>query len=218
MAYITLNDVNKTIKKQKVLDGVSLELEPNRIYGFVGKNGSGKTMLFRAICGLIRCEGTILVNGREIGKDVSSPPGLGLMIENIGLWPGLTGMQSLSLLAGLNRKIGKDAVAASIQRVGLDPADKRPFRKYSLGMKQRLVIAQAIMESPELLVLDEPTNALDAEGVLLFREIIREEKERGATVLIASHNSEDIQQLCDKIFFMQSGRLADCRAPEGTEG
>lgn len=127
-------------------------------------------------------------------------------------------MQSLSLLAGLNRKIGKDAVAASIQRVGLDPADKRPFRKYSLGMKQRLVIAQAIMESPELLVLDEPTNALDAEGVLLFREIIREEKERGATVLIASHNGEDIQQLCDQIFFMQSGRLADCRAPEGTEG
>jgi len=207
MSYILLTNVSKTIQKKVILDNINLSLEKNRIYGFVGRNGSGKTMLFRAICGLIQCDGTICVDGKIIGEDISSPHNLGLIIENVGLWPDLTGMQALTLLAGLNKKIDKKGVSKSITRVGLDPEDKRPYQKYSLGMKQRLVIAQAIMEKPDLLILDEPTNALDESGVKLLRDIVVEEKERGATVLVASHNSDDIGLLCDDVFHLQNGCL-----------
>ncbi len=208
MAYIQIDNYTKKLKGRTVLDDINLSLEKNKIYGFVGANGSGKTMLFRAICGLMRpSKGKVSVDGKRIGKDISSPESLGVVIENAGLWQNYTGMENLTLLTKYGKKISREDISAAIERVGLDPKDRRPIRKYSLGMKQRIVLAQALMESPELLILDEPTNALDESGVQSIRDILLDEKQRGATILIASHNKEDIESLCDEIFRMQDGRI-----------
>ena len=208
MGRIILQDVCKTIKSKVILNHINLELEQGSVYGFWGRNGSGKTMLFRAICGLIKIDsGKISVFGDEIGQDVSFPPSLGVIIENVGFWDQYTGLENLRLLASIRKKIGSDEICSALERVGLDPADKRTYKKYSLGMKQRLGIAQAIMEQPELIVLDEPTNALDEEGVFQIRKVIQEEEQRGATVLIASHNKEDLNTLCERQFQLQNGRI-----------
>jgi len=208
MGQIILQDVCKTIKSKVILDHINLELEQGSVYGFWGRNGSGKTMLFRAICGLIKIDsGKISVFGDEIGQDVSFPLSLGVIIENVGFWDQYTGLENLRLLASIRKKIGSDEICSALERVGLDPADKRTYKKYSLGMKQRLGIAQAIMEQPELIVLDEPTNALDEEGVFQIRKVIQEEEQRGATVLIASHNKEDLNTLCERRFQLQNGKI-----------
>ena len=207
MEKIVIEHVTKYIRKNCVLDDVSMELEAGKIYGFVGVNGSGKTMLFRAISGLIRpTEGSIYVFGKRIGEDVSFPEDLGLMIENVGFWPEYTGKKNLELLASIRKKIGEKEIEEAMERVGLNPKDQRTYKKYSLGMKQRLGIAQAVMEKPQLLILDEPTNALDEDGVELIRKVIREENERGATVLIATHNKEDAQELCEACYRMSEGK------------
>lgn len=207
MEKIVIEHVSKYIRKNCVLDDVNMELEAGKIYGFVGVNGSGKTMLFRAISGLIRpTEGKITVFGKQIGEDVSFPKDLGLMIENVGFWPEYTGKKNLELLASIRKKIGEKEIEEAMQRGGLNPNDKRTYKKYSLGMKQRLGIAQAIMEQPKLLILDEPTNALDEDGVELIRKVIREENEKGATVLIATHNKEDVQELCETCYRMSEGK------------
>lgn len=212
MTAIKIDHLTKVLKKHTVLDDITLELEENRIHGFVGQNGSGKTMLFRAVSGLIfPTSGTVEVFGRVIGKDVSFPERLGLVLENIGLYPQYSGFQNLKLLASIQKKITDGEIREAISRVGLDPADKRPVRKYSLGMKQRIALAQAIMEHPRLLILDEPTNALDEEGVELIRGLVREEQERGATVLVSSHNREDIEQLCDTVTVLENGRIKEAR-------
>lgn len=212
MTAIKIDHLTKVLKKHTVLDDITLELEENRIHGFVGQNGSGKTMLFRAVSGLIfPTSGTVEVFGRVIGKDVSFPERLGLVLENIGLYPQYSGFQNLKLLASIQKKITDGDIREAISRVGLDPADKRPVRKYSLGMKQRIALAQAIMEHPRLLILDEPTNALDEEGVELIRGLVREEQERGATVLVSSHNREDIEQLCDTVTVLENGRVKEAR-------
>ena len=212
MTAIKIDHLTKVLKKHTVLDDITLELEENRIHGFVGQNGSGKTMLFRAVSGLIfPTSGTVEVFGRVIGKDVSFPERLGLVLENIGLYPQYSGFQNLKLLASIQKKITDGDIREAISRVGLDPADKRPVRKYSLGMKQRIALAQAIMEHPRLLILDEPTNALDEEGVELIRGLVREEQERGATVLVSSHNREDIEQLCDTVTVLENGRIKEAR-------
>lgn len=212
MTAIKIDHLTKVLKKHTVLDDITLELEENRIHGFVGQNGSGKTMLFRAVSGLIfPTSGTVEVFGRVIGKDVSFPESLGLVLENIGLYPQYSGFQNLKLLASIQKKITDGEIREAISRVGLDPADKRPVRKYSLGMKQRIALAQAIMEHPRLLILDEPTNALDEEGVELIRGLVREEQERGATVLVSSHNREDIEQLCDTVTVLENGRVKEAR-------
>lgn len=217
MPYIEIQNLTKTFKKHKVLDDISLSCEQNTICGFVGVNGSGKTMLFRAICGLIRPDsGTVTVNGKVIGEDLSSPEDLGVIIENAGLWSEYSGFDNLKMLTRIGKKVSDEEIKNTIARVGLDPADKRPIRKYSLGMKQRIVFAQAIMEQPALLVLDEPTNALDEDGVALFRQILLEEKARGATILISSHNREDIAVLCDQVFHLRDGRL--CEEPIKEKG
>ncbi|KUP31965.1 multidrug ABC transporter ATP-binding protein [Bacillus halotolerans] len=207
---IELNNVSKIIKKNKVLDNINLKIENNKIYGFLGSNGSGKTMLFRAICGLIRpTTGEIKINNKILHKDMGIPESLGVIIETVGFWDNLTGFENLKLLSKIKNKINDSEIKSAITRVGLNSEDIRTYKKYSLGMKQRLAVAQAIMEKPKLLVLDEPTNALDEDGVELIRNIILQEKERGATVLIASHNKDDINLLSDKKFRVKDGRLTE---------
>lgn len=209
MEKIILEHVTKYIKKNLVLDDICLELDKGKIYGFVGVNGSGKTMLFRAISGLIRpTSGTVSVFSKKLGEDISFPESMGIIIENVGFWPDYTGMKNLELLASIKGIADKGQIRESLRRVGLNPDDRRIYKKYSLGMKQRLGIAQAIMEKPDLLILDEPTNALDEEGILQIRRLIREENERGATVLIASHNKEDIQELCGTWYRMNEGKIS----------
>lgn len=205
---LDVSNVTKKIKGKIILDNINLELVSGRIYGFVGENGSGKTMLFRAISGLMRLtSGQVSVDGQLLHKDISVLPGLGIIIENAGLYPELTGFDNLRQLAKINKKIDDEQIKESIIRVGLDPDDKRTFRKYSLGMKQRIIIAQAIMEKPDILMLDEPTNALDENAVNIVRDIIDEERKRGALVLIASHNKEDIKLLCDEIYRVKDGKV-----------
>lgn len=207
---LIVQDVCKKIKGNTILSNINLHLVSGRIYGFVGKNGSGKTMLFRALSGLIKLDsGEVRLDGKILSKDFSVLPGLGITLENAGLYPELTGFENLKVLAELKSKTGKEEICDAIQRVGLDPNDKRTFRRYSLGMKQRIVIAQAIMEHPDVIMLDEPTNALDEDGVDRIRQIIREEKERGALILLASHNKEDIRQLADQVYHLENGCIKE---------
>ena len=204
---VEISHISKTLRGAKVLDDVSLTLEGGNIYGLMGENGSGKTMLMRTVCGLVRPDrGTVTFDGQD---RKTAKPVLGVMIENTALYPDLTGMENLGLLASILRIADKNAQAEAMERVGLDPKDRRTYRKYSLGMKQRLLLAQAIMEKPQVLLLDEPTNAIDAEGVALTHEIMRQEADRGAVVLLASHISADIHDLCCKVYRMDRGRLED---------
>lgn len=215
---ITVDGISKKIKNRTILDNISLTMESGNIYGFVGHNGSGKTMLFRAISGLMSIDsGSIRYNDLEIGKDVPVIPSLGMTLENAGMYSDFTGFKNLKILAGIKGNIGNEQIRAAIKRVGLNPDDKRTFRKYSLGMKQRLALAQAFMESPDVLMLDEPTNALDAEGIEQIRNIILEEKQRGAIVLIASHNKEDIGLLTDYVYSISDGQVSPERKDKTDE-
>lgn len=208
MAFIEITNLEKKIKDNVVLNNINLELEKGNIYGFLGRNGSGKTMLFRAICGLIRpTSGQVKIDEKLLGKDIGFPQSCGVIIESCSLWSEYTGYENLKKLASIKNIIKDEDIKDILIRLGLDPEDKRPFRKYSLGMKQKLAIAQAIMEKPEIIILDEPTNALDEEAVEIFRDIILKEKERGALILIASHNKEDINQLADFKFKMDMGKI-----------
>lgn len=204
---VEISHISKTLRGAKVLDDVSLTLEGGNIYGLMGENGSGKTMLMRTVCSLVRPDrGSVTFDGQD---RKTAKPVLGVMIENMALYPDLTGMENLGLFASILRIADKNAQAEAMERVGLDPKDRRTYRKYSLGMKQRLLLAQAIMEKPQVLLLDEPTNAIDAEGVALTHEIMRQEANRGAVVLLASHISADIHDLCCKVYRMDRGRLED---------
>jgi len=208
MDQIKIENLCKKINGKDILKNISLTLNYGEIYGVVGRNGSGKTMLFRALSGLIRpTSGRILVKGRVLYQEIPIIEKLGIVIENTGLYPEFTGFENLRFLASVNEWIGESEIRKAIQRVGLDPNDKRSVKKYSLGMKQRILIAQAIMEKPEVLLLDEPTNALDEEGIELIRKIIKEEATRGALVVVASHNKEDISLLCNEIYSMNTGEL-----------
>lgn len=208
MSYIEIKNLTKVIKGTEVLKNINISLDENKVYGFLGRNGSGKTMLFRAICGLIKpSSGTILINNKMLHKDISFPENLGVTIESPGFWKQYTGFENLKTLALIQKKISDNDINQALLRVGLDPKDNRVYKKYSLGMKQKLDIAQAIMEKPELIILDEPTNALDEESVENVRKILLEEKERGATILIASHNKEDIEILSDFKFKIDNGKI-----------
>lgn len=207
---LIVNDISKTIRKRLILDHVSLNLEGGKIYGFVGRNGSGKTMLFRALSGLMRVDsGSIAWNGKILHKDFSVLPSLGIVIENASLYPSLTGIGNLTYLAKLTGRIGHEEIVQAITRVGLDPYDKRVYGKYSLGMKQRLAVAQAIMEKPDVIMLDEPMNALDGGGIEEMRKIIFEEKDRGALILISTHNREDVRDLVDKWYRVDNGQVIE---------
>jgi ABC-2 type transport system ATP-binding protein len=209
MAYIELNDIVKTFKGQEVVKNVSLSLESGKTYGITGVNGSGKTVLMKMICGLLVPDsGTIHIDGKQLGKDMDFAPNTGIIIEVPEFLPYRSGVQNLMDLAGIRKKATKEDVISAIQRVGLDPNSRKRVGKYSLGMRQRLGIAQAIMEDPELLILDEPFNGLDEGGVKDIRQLLLELKEQGKTILLSSHNREDIEILCDQVFHMEHGRLA----------
>ena len=212
MNIISVKNLSKDFGQERVLKSVTRDFEKGRIHGIVGNNGSGKTVLMKCICGfLIPTEGEVIVNGKRVGKDVDFPPGLGLIIETPGFLPNMTGVKNLEILASLNKKIGHREIAAAIRRVGLDPLMKKPVGKYSLGMRQRLGIAQAIMEEPALLILDEPLNGLDKHGVREMRQLIKGLKEQGKTILLASHNQGDIDELCDTVCEMDAGVMTMIR-------
>lgn len=210
MNVLKAEHVYKRIRRKEILVDINLELCSGKIYGFVGRNGSGKTMLFRALSGLINIDsGKISFNEKTLHKDMEVLPNMGLTLENAGLYPELTGFQNLKILSQIRKVISDIDIKQSISKVGLNPDDKRSFRKYSMGMKQRLIIAQAIMEKPDIIILDEPTNALDEKGVIEVRNIIEKEKKRGAIILLASHNRQDIDILADHIYILNQGNIME---------
>ncbi|SET04302.1 ATP-binding cassette domain-containing protein [[Clostridium] polysaccharolyticum] len=209
---IEIRDVSLQIKKEQILKHVSMDLEEGKIHGLVGRNGSGKTMLMKCICGFIKItEGEIKVENKIVGKDIDFPQNIGFIIETPGFIPYYSGYKNLRLLAGLRNKIGKQEVKDAMTAVGLDYKLKRSVKKYSLGMRQRLGIAQAIMEKPSILILDEPFNGLDKEGVEEMRKYLIKLKEDNTTVLICSHSTEDIHVLCDTVAEMEKGVLKKIR-------
>lgn len=205
---IEVQNVVKRFRDQVVLKNVSISSEKGKIHGIVGRNGSGKTVLFKCICGLMHPEeGVILVNGKRVGRDVDMPEDIGAIIEAPGFLPNYSGYKNLRFLANIRRKIGKEEILNVLKTVGLDPESRKHVGKYSLGMRQRLGIAQAIMEDPEILILDEPMNGLDNAGVQDIRALLLELKAQGKTILLASHNHEDIAALCDTVHEMDGGVL-----------
>lgn len=205
---IEVQNVVKRFRDQVVLKNVLISFEKGKIHGIVGRNGSGKTVLFKCICGLMHPEeGVILVNGKRVGRDVDMPEDIGAIIEAPGFLPNYSGYKNLRFLANIRRKIGKEEILNVLKTVGLDPESRKHVGKYSLGMRQRLGIAQAIMEDPETLILDEPMNGLDNAGVQDIRALLLELKAQGKTILLASHNHEDIAALCDTVHEMDGGVL-----------
>ena len=205
---IEVQNVVKRFRDQVVLKNLSISFEKGQIHGIVGRNGSGKTVLFKCICGLMHPEeGVILVNGKRVGRDVDMPEDIGAIIEAPGFLPNYSGYKNLRFLANIRRKIGKEEILNVLKTVGLDPESRKHVGKYSLGMRQRLGIAQAIMEDPEMLILDEPMNGLDNAGVQDIRALLLELKAQGKTILLASHNHEDIAALCDTVHEMDGGVL-----------
>ena len=206
--YIKITDVNKTIKKAPILRDINLEFTGGKVYGLRGKNGSGKTMLMRAICGLITPDsGIIDIDGKILGKDISFPESIGVLIENPSCIGNYTGFKNLKVLASIQNRIGDEQIRKALEDIGLDPDDKRTYRKYSLGMKQKLGIAAAVMENPDIIILDEPINALDDVSVEKVHDILEEQKKRGAVIIIACHDKEELDQLSDEIIEISDGRI-----------
>lgn len=205
---IELQNVTKTIKQITVLQDVNLSLESGVIYGLRGVNGSGKTMLMRIISGLILpTEGTVLLDGKKLGKEISFPNDIGLLIENPAFLDEYTAAQNLRLLANIRRKADESRIQEVLCQVGLKYDDKRKFRQFSLGMKQRLGIAGAVLEHPKLLLMDEPTNALDTDGVEMVKAILQEEKERGSLIILACHDFSVLRELSDVIYSVKDGKV-----------
>ena len=203
---VVLENVSKTFKDKTVLQRTDLTIESGRITGFIGRNGSGKTVLFKLICGLmLPTTGTVTVDGVRIGKDRDFAPDTGVLIETPSFISYESGLRNLRDLAAIQKKITVDQVRDAIRLVGLDPDDKKRVGKYSLGMRQRLGIAQAIMENPSLIILDEPMNGLDKEGVEDMRILFAKLRDEGKTILLASHAAEDIDILCDSVYELDSG-------------
>lgn len=208
MMNIKISHVSKTIKNNPVIKDISMELQSGAVYGFKGINGSGKTMLMRLISGLIRpSQGEISMNGKILGKDISFPNSIGVFLENPAFLDAYSGFNNLKLLASIKSVASDDDIRNTLLRIGLDPDSNKKYKKYSLGMKQRLGIAAAIMEKPEIVILDEPTNSLDEDGVDLVKHIVRNEKERGALVIVSCHDEEILKGMSDEVFLLEQGRL-----------
>lgn len=207
---IKVECISKTIKGRKVLIDVDLTAEPGRVTGLSGVNGSGKTMLMRVISGLVRpTSGFVSVDGKRIGSDLTFPKSIGMLIEAPAFVDSYTGFMNLKLLSSIRNIVEEEGIIASIERVGLDPYDRKKYRKYSLGMKQRLGIAAAVFERPDVVLLDEPTNALDSKGIDILKSIVFEQKERGAVVMVTCHDDQILRDMADEIYFMDSGRVAN---------
>ncbi len=212
-SIIKVDNVIKKFGSEIALNNVSIEFERGKIYGIVGRNGSGKTVLFKTIIGFLKpTSGRVFVGGKEIGKDTDFADHIGIIIETPGFLSAYSGYKNLEYLASIKNRIGKNEIKKSMERVGLDPNSKKKVGKYSLGMRQRLGIAQAIMENPDILILDEPMNGLDNQGVKEVREILLNLKEEGKSIILASHNKEDIEALCDKVYEMDHGKLTEKKA------
>ncbi|MCD7803590.1 MAG: ATP-binding cassette domain-containing protein [Oscillospiraceae bacterium] len=205
---LELQNVTKTIKGVTVLDNISLTMQGGKVYGFQGKNGSGKTMLMRLICGLIKpTSGQVIINGETLGKDISFPRSVGVLIENPSFLPECTALRNLRLLSDLRDHLSDNELKAVLFDVGLDPEDKRKYRSFSLGMKQKLGIAAAVMGIPELVILDEPINAVDDAGVGNIRKILMRLKESGSLIIVACHDREELELISDEILKIDAGRI-----------
>ena len=211
--YIEIINISKAYGRQQVLKNITVSFEQEQIHGLVGRNGSGKTQLFKAICGYVLPDsGEVWVQGKRIGKQVDYPPSLGLLIEHPGFLPGYSGLFNLEMLAAMNTRLGRKDLLACLDQVGLRDAAGKKVSRYSLGMRQRLGLAQALMGSPDLLILDEPFNGLDKSGVEEIRALLLSLKAQGKTILLASHNSYDIEALCDTVHEMESGVIKEVQA------
>lgn len=205
---VEIKELNKSIRGIDILKDITMSFPSGYVTGLSGVNGSGKTMLMRAVAGLIRPNsGTIDIDGKHLWRDISFPPSVGVLIENPAFLNDRTGLENLRILASIKDLLQEDDLRCVIKEVGLDPDDKRKFRKYSLGMKQRLGIAAAIMERPDLLLLDEPTNALDSDGVAMFKRIVARERERGASCVISCHDASILRELSDQIYYLAEGHI-----------
>lgn len=199
--------MSKKIKKRNVLENITVSFEKGKIYGLYGRNGSGKTMLLRAVAGLIRpSEGEIFVDGKQLHKDISFPPSVGVIIEHTSLLPQFDAYTNLKNLSKIKKVASDEDIDMALKEVGLS-GEKKKVREYSLGMRQKLAIAQAIFEKPELLLLDEPTNGLDEESVKKLKQLLIKEKNRNAVIILASHNKEDLENLSDEMIYMDMGRI-----------
>jgi ABC-2 type transport system ATP-binding protein len=209
---IDIKDISLEIREHKILDHVNLQCEQGQICGIIGRNGSGKTMLMKCVCGFVcPSAGEILVGNQRIGMDTDFIPNAGIIIETPGFIPYYSGIKNLRLLASIRNIVGEQEIREAMQLVGLNPDMKRAVKKYSLGMRQRLGLAQAIMENPEILILDEPFNGLDKEAVFEMRNYLLKIKEKGKIILVTSHFEEDIQVLCDKVYEMEHGKIVSCK-------
>ena len=205
---VRLEEYCKSFKSAEVLKNITLTLESGKVIGLKGKNGSGKTMLMRAISGLILpTSGKVYINDEELGRQISFPPSIGILIENPSFISNYTGFKNLKILASIQNRISDDEIRDAIRKVGLDPDDKRTFKKYSLGMKQRLGIAAAIMERPDIVILDEPINALDEAGAGLIKGLLDELKANGSLIIIACHDTEELNYLSDEIYEIYDGEI-----------
>ena len=210
MSEIVVNEVSKSIYGVPIINSVSMTLVSGNVYGFQGINGSGKTMLMRLICGLIYpTKGEIVIDGKRLGKEITFPQSVGLLLENPAFLDSYTGFENLEMLASIKNIITREEIHDAITSVGLDPLDKRKYKKFSLGMKQRLGIAAAIMEKPDILILDEPTNSLDSSGVSLVKTILAKERERGAIIILACHDLPVLQDVSDEIFLLEQGKITE---------
>lgn len=213
---LEIKDYTKVIRGNTVLDHINLTFSGGKIYGLKGINGSGKTMLMRAVCGLILpTHGSVIIDGKTLGKALSFPESAGVLIENPSFLPNLTGIRNLKILADLQGGVTEEQIRGVLTTVGLDPDDRRKFRKYSLGMKQKLGIAAAILGDPKLIILDEPLNALDTDGVEMVHTVLAQAKARGALIILACHDAEELNALSDEIITIERGKITNISAVEG---
>jgi len=216
---IEINNVSKKMKKDYILKNIDLTLNSGVITGFSGINGSGKTMLMRMIAGLIKpSEGTIIIGDKQLWKDISFPQSIGILIENPAFLDSYSGLENLWMIASINKRIDKNQVREVISSVGLNPDDKKKYKKYSLGMKQRLGIAAALMEKPEIILLDEPTNALDSSGIEMLKKLIINERSRGALIVISCHDANILKELSDEVYYLKEGSISDYQKIKKEDG
>jgi ABC-2 type transport system ATP-binding protein len=209
---IEVKDVTKNVKGKNLIQNITFQVKKGSIIGIIGRNGSGKTVLMKCICGFMKpSSGKIIVNGKQVGENAKLASNMGILIENPGFLSNYSGYRNLKFLADIERKIGKKEIREYMKLVGLDPDNRKPVKHYSLGMRQRLAIAQSIMEEQDIVILDEPMNGLDNMGVNDMRQLFLKLKEQGKTILLTSHMKEDIDILCDEVYMMEAGNLEAVR-------